>query len=277
VSERRPPLALFLLAVALALSAMLPIWWAAISALRPSEEVFRYLSPISVWSLWPRHVTLANVHALLTGSFMRALCNSMLVTSLTLLIGLPLCASAGFAFTALRFPGRSVLFAIMVVGFLVPFDSVSLPLLQMFQVAGLQNSYVGLLLPALGNGLAMFLFRQFFLTVPDELREAAMIDGLGWFGIFVRIYLPLSKRAIIAAGMILFVFQWQAYLWPLLIAPSPDYHVASVAIAQFAGQLDVDYAQMLGGAALAALPPMIVLLFLQRYFTSSIAATGGKE
>jgi ABC-type glycerol-3-phosphate transport system permease component len=201
----------------------------------------------------------------------------MLVTSLTLLIGLPLCASAGFAFTALRFPGRSVLFAIMVVGFLVPFDSVSLPLLQMFQVAGLQNSYVGLLLPALGNGLAMFLFRQFFLTVPDELREAAMIDGLGWFGIFVRIYLPLSKRAIIAAGMILFVFQWQAYLWPLLIAPSPDYHVASVAIAQFAGQLDVDYAQMLGGAALAALPPMIVLLFLQRYFTSSIAATGGKE
>lgn len=277
MSERRPPLALFLLAVALALSAMLPIWWAAISALRPSEEVFRYLSPISVWSLWPRHVTLANVHALLTGSFMRALCNSMLVTSLTLLIGLPLCASAGFAFTALRFPGRSVLFAIMVVGFLVPFDSVSLPLLQMFQVAGLQNSYVGLLLPALGNGLAMFLFRQFFLTVPDELREAAMIDGLGWFGIFVRIYLPLSKRAIIAAGMILFVFQWQAYLWPLLIAPSPDYHVASVAIAQFAGQLDVDYAQMLGGAALAALPPMIVLLFLQRYFTSSIAATGGKE
>ena len=77
--------------------------------------------------------------------------------------------------------------------------------------------------------------------------------------------------------MILFVFQWQAYLWPLLIAPSPDYHVASVAIAQFAGQLDVDYAQMLGGAALTALPPMIVLLFLQRYFTSSIAATGGKE
>lgn len=104
-----------------------------------------------------------------------------------------------------------------------------------------------------------------------------MVDGLGWFGIFTKIYLPLSKPALIGAGLILFVFQWQAYLWPLLIAPNPDYHVASVAIASFAGQYDVDYGQMFGGAVFTALLPMAVLLVFQRYFIASFATTGSKD
>jgi hypothetical protein len=99
----------------------------------------------------------------------------------------------------------------------------------------------------------------------------------GWFGIFTKIYLPLSKPALIAAGLILFVFQWQAYLWPLLIAPDSDYHVASVAIASFAGQYDVDCGQMFGGAVFTALLPMAVLLVFQRYFIASFATTGSKD
>jgi ABC-type glycerol-3-phosphate transport system permease component len=107
--------------------------------------------------------------------------------------------------------------------------------------------------------------------------EAAMVDGLGWWRFFTRIYLPLSRPALIGAGLILFVFQWQAYLWPLLIAPAPRVHVAAIAIANFAGEFDVDYGEMFAAASFAALVPMLIMLVFQRHFTASLATSGTKE
>jgi multiple sugar transport system permease protein/putative chitobiose transport system permease protein len=127
-----------------------------------------------------------------------------------------------------------------------------------------------------GNGFAVFLLRGFFLAIPTELSEAARIDGLGWWGVFWRIYLPLSRPALVGAGLILFVFQWQAYLWPLLIAPDASKRVAPVAIAQFAGEHGVDFGAIFAGAVVTATLPLLVLLFFQRYFTQSLSATGVK-
>jgi multiple sugar transport system permease protein/putative chitobiose transport system permease protein len=265
------------IAVAASAAAMMPLIWAAISALRPSEEIFRYLSPLSLHTFVPLQVTLHNVVALWTGPFAWAMVNSAIVTAVTVVVGLIICSMAAFALAALRYRGRGVVFAAMIISFLIPFDSIAVPLAHVFRDFNLQNSYAGLILPGIGNGLAVFLLRQFFLGIPRELAEAAMVDGLDWFGIFTRIYLPLSKPALIGAGLILFVFQWQAYLWPLLIAPNPDYYVASVAIASFAGQYDVDYGQMFGGAVFTALLPMAVLLVFQRYFIASFATTGSKD
>lgn len=256
---------------------MLPIWWTIVSGLRPGGDIFRYLSPLSVWSVLPRNVTLDNIAVLWTGEFARAMVNSVVVTAVTVALGLALCATAAFALAVLRFPGRNVVFTAMVVSFLIPFDAISVPLATMFRAAGLQNSYAGLILPGLGNGLAVFMLRQFFLGIPRELSEAAMVDGMGWWGIFTQIYLPLSRPALIGAGLILFVFQWQAYLWPLLIAPSPSVHVASVAIANFAGEFQVDYGEMFAAAAFVALVPMGVMLAFQRHFTASLASSGSKE
>jgi putative chitobiose transport system permease protein len=269
--------ALLAIAVLAAAAAMLPLIWAGISALRPSAEIFRYLSPLSIHTFVPTKVTFDNVVALWTGPFARAMFNSALVTAITVILGLVICSMSAFALAALQYRGRGAVFAAMIVSFLIPFDSIAVPLAQVFRELDLQNSYAGLILPGIGNGLAVFLLRQFFLGIPRELAEAAMVDGLGWFGIFTKIYLPLSKPALIGAGLILFVFQWQAYLWPLLIAPNPDYHVAAVAIASFAGQYDVDYGQMFGGAVFTALLPMAVLLVFQRYFIASFASTGSKD
>ena len=114
--------------------------------------------------------------------------------------------------------------------FLIPGDATAVPLASIFRSVGLQNTYWGIILPAVGNGLVVFLLRQFFLSIPPELSDAAQIDGAGWFAIFFRIYLPLSVPALIAAMLILFTSQWQAYLWPLLVAPDPNFEVAAVAI-----------------------------------------------
>jgi multiple sugar transport system permease protein/putative chitobiose transport system permease protein len=164
----------------------------------------------------------------------------------------------------------------MVVSFLIPFDAIAIPLTTLFRDVELQNTYLGLILPGVGNGFAVFLLRGFFLGVPRELVDAARVDGLGWWGIFRRVYLPLSKPAMVGAGLILFVFQWQAYLWPLLIAPSPAMEVAPVSIAQLSGEQGADFGAIFAGAVLTALVPLLVLLFFQRYFTQSLANSGMK-
>jgi multiple sugar transport system permease protein/putative chitobiose transport system permease protein len=183
---------------------------------------------------------------------------------------------AAFALAVLDFPARSVVFGLMVVSFLVPFDAIAIPLTSIFRDAGLQNTYLALVLPGVGNGFAVFLLRGFFQNVPTDLADAARVDGLGWWGIFLRIYLPLSKPALIGAGLILFVFQWQSYLWPLLIAPDPEYRVAPVAIAQLAGEHGVDFGGIFAGAVVTAGIPLLVLLFFQRYFTESLSSSGLK-
>jgi putative chitobiose transport system permease protein len=256
---------------------VLPLWWTVASALRPQRETFATISPVSLWTLVPRGLTLGNVGRLFETGFGRAMVDSSVVTVGTLIGGLAICATAAFALAVLRFPGRrGVFFAVMVVSFLIPFDAIAIPLMAIFRGSGLDNSYLALILPGIGNGFAVFLLRGFFLGVPAELAEAARVDGLGWWGVFWRIYLPLSKPALIGAGLILFVFQWQAYLWPLLIAPDPEMKVAPVAIAQFAGQQGVDFGAIFAGATMTALVPLLVLLFFQRYFTQSVSASGLK-
>ena len=255
----------------------MPLWWVFVSSVRPEDDIFRYLNPLSAWTFVPNRWTLEHVVTLWTSPFARAILNSVLVAAATVGLGLTVCALAAFALAVIPFRGRTAVFAIMVVSFLIPFDAVAVPLFDIFRRAGLQNSYTGLILPGIGNGLAIFLLRQFFTGIPRELSEAAMVDGMGWFQVFWRIYLPLSVPALISAALIMFIFQWQAYLWPLLIAPGNDYKVAAVAIAQFASAYDVNFGVIFAGAMFVSLIPMLVLVGFQRYFTTSVAATGGKE
>ena len=269
-------LRLVLSAVAAGL-AFYPLLWALSSGLRPSSDIFRYLSPLRVWAFVPNRLTLQNVVGIWSTPFALAMLNSILVTGITVVGGLALCAPAAFALARLRVPFGNAVFGVVVVSFLIPFDAISIPLATLFRSFGFENTYAGLILPGLGNGFAVFLLRQFFAAIPIELSEAGRMDGLGWFGIFMRIYLPLSRPALIGAGLILFIFQWQAFLWPLLIAPDPSYKVAAVAIADFAGEYSVNYGMIFTAAVLVAIVPLLILLLFQRNFTGSISATGGKE
>jgi putative chitobiose transport system permease protein len=262
--------------VACGLAFLLPIWWTLVTALRPQGEAFRYLS-LSVWSFLPNDPTFANFIAVLQGPFARAVVNTAVVSFATVVVGLAVCSMAAFALSAMDFRGRTTVFAIVVVSFLIPFDAIVVPLAQIMRSGGLQNSYTALVLPAIGNGMVVFLLRQFFLGIPRELREAAMIDGLSWFGIFTRIYLPLSTNALISAAIILFINQWQSYLWPLLVAPASGYKVVAVAIAEMSALQTVRYEQVFAAAFITSLVPLLVLWIALRFFGASIATTGSKE
>lgn len=273
---RRPGIMRTLAAVISGLIFFLPLWWVTVGALRPEADIFRYISPLSWKTLWPIDATFSHVIELWRGPFALAIFNSIYITAVTVVVGVILSAMAGFALAVIRFPLREAVFLLIVVSFLIPFDAIALPLFVLLSNAGLQNTYTGLILPGIGNGLAVFLFRQFFLGIPKELREAAIIDGMSTFGIFWRIYIPLSRPALISAGLILFVFQWQAYLWPLLIAPDPNYKVAAIAIAQFSDLYGVRFSMIFAAAFFISIIPMIVLVVFQRYFTASVASQGGK-
>ncbi len=254
-----------------------PLYWVCISAFRPEDDIFRYLSPLRIWTFLPNRVTFDNIVTLWMSPFARAIFNSIFVAVATVAGGLVVCAMAAFALAVIEFPGRSLVFTVMIVSFLIPFDAIAVPLYNVMRGFGLQNTYLGLILPGIGNGLTVFLLRQFFLGLPKDLREAGLVDGMGYFQIFWRIYLPLSVPALISAGLIMFIFQWQAYLWPLLIAPRTDLKVAAVAIAQFSSAYDVSFGVIFAGAMFVSLIPMIILVVFQQYFTSSVASTGGKE
>lgn len=256
---------------------ILPILWMLSSALRPQAEIFRTLSPLSVEAFLPTTLDTSNFQNLLQGNYPRAVLNSVVVASGTVVIGLLISSAAAFGLSAIEFRGREVVFAIVVISFMVPFEVISIPLAQIVRENRLNNSFVSLILPGVANGLAIFLLRQFFLGIPRELIQAAQVDGAGWWKIFYGIFLPLSKPALIGAGLILFIWQWQSYLWPLMIISDNSMDVAPVALAKYMGQFDFDFGQMFAGAVILSLIPTLILLPLQRYFTQSITLSGIKE
>jgi ABC-type glycerol-3-phosphate transport system permease component len=246
------------------------------SSLRDPHEILRSLYPLGWGSLAPTEITFAAYGDLWDSGFLRAVLNSVIVAAGTVVVGLAICSLAAFALSALVFPGRNVVFAMVVLSFMIPFDAVAIPLFGLFRGMDLHNTYAALILPGIGNGLAIFLLRQFFLGIPPQLVEAARIDGASLFRIFLHVYLPLSRPALISAGIILFMFQWQAYLWPLIIISDPEMRVGPVALAQFSNQFDFDLSQLFAGAVVLSIIPALILLRFQRYFVGSLSSSGIK-
>jgi len=254
----------------------LPLLWMLVSSVRASDEIFANLSTVSWRMLVPQEWTFDNYRTLFTGQFSRAALNSVMVTAITVLLGLAISALAAFALSVLKFRGAKAIFSIVVLSFLIPFDAIAIPLANLFRDWGLANTFSGLILPGLANGFAIFLLRQFFLGIPPDIAEAARMDGLGWWGMFWRIYLPLSKPAMIGAGFTLFLFQWGAYLWPLLTGTASDKILGPIALANLSGQFEVDFGAIFAGSVLLTIVPMVLLLVFQKQFTASLAATGSK-
>lgn len=265
-----------LLSITVGIAFLIPLWWTFINSLRPGSETFSYLNPLQWQTFFTTTPTLDNYAALMDSDLGRAILNSLFVSVVTVIVGLIVCATAAFGLSAFRFRGQAVLFSVVILSFLIPFDAIAIPLAAMFRDWQLQNTFLGLILPGIGNGMAIFLLRTFFLAIPEELVEAGRLDGLGWWGIFTRIYLPLSRPALIGAGLMLFLFQWQAYVWPLLMGTDADHILGPVALSNMQGQFQVDYGVLFAASMILVLIPLAIILGFQRYFIQSVSTTGLK-
>jgi ABC-type glycerol-3-phosphate transport system permease component len=257
---------------------LLPLWWALASSVRPLNDIFKYVSPFSLAALIPDKITFEAYRSIFFDrGFGIAVFNSLFVALATVLAGLGVNSLAGFAFAVLRFPGRNALFGITVLTFLVPFEAISIPLYTVVRSLGWLDTYLALIVPGVANGIVIFLFRQFFSQVPRELVDAARIDGASWLTIFVRIYLPLSKPVIVSAALLIFLFQWEAFLWPLFSTRSEGLKVIQVALAGFEERYRTLWNELFAAATVAALIPLLILLPLQRFYVQGVTAGGFKS
>lgn len=256
-----------------AVAVALPFYWLIIATTYPSSEIFS-AKP----HLLPGDHFWTNLVGLFTDTgFGRAMLNSLLVSGLYTLLGLVVCTAAGYAFAKFTFPGKSVLFGAVLVTLALPSQVTLVPLFQQMVAMGWLNTYQALILPNLALPFGIFLIRQTMTVVPDELLQAARVDGAGEFRTFFRIVVPTVRPAIAALAIFLFLAQWNEFVYPLVVLRSPDAYTVPVALATLQGVGTTDYGQLLTGTLLSMLPILILFLFLQRQFVAGILAGAVKQ
>ncbi|GID31593.1 carbohydrate ABC transporter permease [Paractinoplanes brasiliensis] len=264
-------------AVLVGVGFVLPAIWILIGSFRPNAEILTTMSPLSRHLVIPSEVTLENyVHLLVDSGFARALLNSFIVCIASVAIGLAMSAMAAYALAVYQFPGRNLIFAVIVISFMVPFEAIAIPLAQQFTDWGLGNTMIGLILPGVANGLAIFNLRQYFLGIPQSYREAAMLDGASEPRILFSLYARLSGPALTNSALLIFLGQWTAFLWPLLIVSDSDLQLAPVALAGTFGEHAADYGQNFAGTIVLTLVPAISMFVLQRFFGRLSIGSGEK-
>lgn len=262
--------------IAIAFVFVLPLWWAVVSSLRPNNDVFADLFPFTLKALVPAPLSLEAYSGILDQGFGIIIGNTMLVALITVVAGIIVNGAAGFAFAIFDFKGKGLILTLVIVSFMLPFEAIALPLYSVTLQLGWVDNIAALIVPSVANGLAVFLFYQFFRQIPADYLEAAQIDGASWFDILWRIYVPLSIPTCISAGLLLFVFQWEAFLWPLLAMPSQQFKVIQVGMAAFQQQYQTFWNQLFAVAVITALIPIALLLPLQRFYVQGLSSAGIK-
>lgn len=206
----------------------------------------------------------------------RWLFNSIITSSLTTLGVLIIDAPAAYALSRLRFAGRKFLFIFTLAGLMVPIQVIVIPLYLMFDKLSLVNTYPGLILPRLAIPLGVFILRQFFMGIPAELEEAAVLDGCSRFRVFYNIILPLSGTALTTVAIFTFIGTWNEFLWPLIIITQEEMFTLPVGLAAFQGSYNVKYAMLMAASIISSAPILIAFIIFQRRIIQGIAMSGLK-
>ena len=274
--SRRAKLWLYGILMVLAVPFVFPTWWMVTSSVKPIGEIFGFPP-----SLIPTDVSFAAYQEVFElQPFARQYLNSAYIAAVVTLGTLAVAALAGYAFARIRFRGQNVLFMVVLLGLLIPSEVTIVPLFQMFNGWGLVDTHWPLILvPVFGapSVLATFIMRQFFITLPGELEEAARMDGLARFGIFRRIALPLARPALGAVAIFTFLHSWNLYLEPIVYLSTPENFTLPQALTQFVDAYGGPmWNVQLSAASLTAIPVLAVFVVAQRQFIEGLAHTGLK-
>lgn len=263
-----------------------PIYWMFITALKTESQANTYPP-----TLFPDPVILSNfVEALNRANFGRYLVNSTIVSVLSAVFVVFFGSLAGYTFARLRFPGRSILFAIVMSTIVIPGQVTMIPvfiIMARFPLlggndimgqggSGMLNTYAALIIPHIAGAFAIFMMRQFMSTLPEELSDAARIDGASEFGIFWRIMLPLTTPALITLGLFTFSNTWNDFIWPLITTNTDAMRTVQLGLSYFRGINYTEQSLFMAGTSLAMIPVMLLFLIGQRYFIRGIALSGIK-
>ncbi len=281
----------WLVMAAIIVVTLFPFWWMVRTALTPAADLYTDNA-----ALLPENPTLINflrVLGLTSEAQARAaggsgarldfgayLLNSIIYCGLIAVLQTLFCAMAGYAFARLRFPGRDLIFGIIIAALMVPPIFTLLPNFILVKDLGLMNTMAGMVAPTiLMTPFAVFFLRQFFLSLPRDVEEAAILDGNGPWGIFWRIAVPMSRGPLITIGLTTTVWAWKDYLWPLLVGRGEDNRLVTVALGVFLQQspnTQPDWTGLMAASTLSVLPVLVLLIFMGKRLVQSLNFTGSK-
>lgn len=263
---------IFTLLVLGALLMFLPVFWIVMSSFKGLGEI--YMSPPT---FFPKKWILTNYSEAITQfPFLRYLWNSIYVTVTATLLTLLINSMAAFALSKYKFPGRDVIFVLMLATLMIPVRVIMLPVYMMIAKLGMANTLAGIIIPPSATPTGVFILRQYMLTIPDELIDAAKIDGAGHFQIYSRIIMPLSTPALAVLTVFSVMWRWNDFLWPLIVINREKLFTLQLALARFKGELVTDWNYVLSMTVLSIIPVALVFVFMQRYLVRGIASTGLK-
>ncbi len=276
----------YLLLTAAAISMLVPFLWMVFTSIKPNETIFQ-MPPV----LWTTQYTVAHyVRALTRSNFDIYFLNSLIVASTVTILNVIVNAMAAYAFARLRWRLREPLFLVVLAVMMLPGLIALIPTFLIVKMTpfaggntwlgqggtGWLDSYPGLIFPMIGSGFYVFLLRQFFLTLPSELEDAARVDGAKELTIFWRILMPLSKPVLAVVAIFSFQAAWNEFLWPLVIVQSDKMRTIQLGLTLFRTQNRIDWGVLMAGTTIATVPTVAIFLMAQRYFVQGIALTGIK-
>ncbi len=249
-----------------------PFVWMLLTSFKDYYEIIDTTS-----SFFPRKPTLANYKKVFqTAMFGRWFLNSCFVATLETTSVCFLSALTGYTLAKFHFPGRDLIFIIILSTLMIPTEMLVIPWYLMVTKIGLIDSYWGIWFPSVITGFGVFLMRQFMTGVPDDLIDAARIDGMNEFSIFLRVALPLVKSALAALGIFTFIGNWGAFLWPLIVIESAEMRTLPVGLAFFSGEAGTQWDMIMTGASIATVPVLVIFLIFQKHIIQGITLAGLK-
>lgn len=251
---------------------LIPFIWMLSASLRTQGDLLA--NPMT---LWPQQFTWDNyLDVWQRIPFGRQLLNTTVYAGVVTLVSVTLDSMAGYAFARFEFPGRGVLFVLVLVTLMLPIQVTLIPVFQLLTDLGWINTLPGLIVPRIADAFGIFFMRQFFLLLPTDLEDAGRLDGVSEFGIWRRIMLPLAWPAVLTLGLFNLLYNWNDLLWPLVVTTDERMRTLPAGLALFKGQHSAEYGLLMAGAILALLPMVVAFLLVQRRFIEGIATTGLK-
>jgi len=269
----KPGLAALWLAIAAGAVVMIfPIYWMGVTAIRPHEEIYE-----SLVAVVPTHVTFENFAALWQRyPVLDWMTNSLVIAIVGVVITVFANLLCGYTFAKFRFPGRNILFFAILGTLMIPIQVILVPEFLITSWLGLLNTPWGVILPRAAEAFGIFMVRQFMVSIPDELIEAARLDGAGEFRIFLRIVLPLSRPVIAVLVIFTFMWRWNDFAWPLVVLTDHQAYTLPLGLNLVRGEVNPEWGQVMALALVSLAPMIFIFLLFQRYLIQGIASTGLK-
>jgi multiple sugar transport system permease protein len=249
----------------------IPFIWMILSAFKPESEVLQ-LTP----TLWPETFTAENFIYLFENMNFGVYLKNTIIVVLCSFVGLFFNAMAGYAFAKYKFKGRDKLFYLVLATMMIPGQVTMIPVYLILNQMGLTNTMTGVVLPGLVGAFSIFLFRQFMSTIPDELLEAARLDGASEFRVFMQLILPISKPIMAVQGILTFIAGWNSFLWPLIIANDESLYTLSVGLSLLKGQYGGNFALQMAGSTFMVVPIVIIFIIFQKHIIEGYTISGMK-